>query len=153
MDTVAITSPFKDRSLDEVTGAVIGASIRIHKDLGSGLLESVYEAVLARMLEKRGFAVSRQQPIPINYCGMHFDHGFRADLVVDARVIVEIKSVEKVAEIHSRQLLTYLRLASLPVGLLVNFGAATLIQGVHRIVNDLNPLESRGIAINRRGIQ
>ena len=137
------------RSLDDVTGAVIGASIRIHKELGPGLLESVYEAVLGRVLEQQGFAVTRQHPIAIDNCDMHFDHGFRADLIVDARVIVEIKSVEILSDIHSKQLLTYLRLAHLPVGLLINFGAVTLIRGMHRIVNALNPSESPRISINR----
>lgn len=125
------------RELDDITGAIVDASLKIHIDLGPGLLESVYEMVLARALDKRGFNVERQKGIRFEYDGMLFQDGFRADLLVEERVIVEIKSVEKLAPVHSKQLLTYLRLMKLPVGLLINFGATTLKEGLHRIVNNL----------------
>ena len=123
--------------LDDITGAVVDSAMKIHKELGPGLLESVYEVVLARALEKRGFQVARQTPIRFEYDGMVFEDGFRVDLLVDGRVIVELKFVEKLAPVHSKQLLTYLRLTNLPVGLLINFGSATLKEGLYRIVNKL----------------
>ena len=125
------------KELDDITGAVVDSAMKIHKELGPGLLESVYEVVLARALEKRGFQVARQTPIRFEYDGMVFEDGFRVDLLVDGRVIVELKSVEKLAPVHSKQLLTYLRLMNLPVGLLINFGSATLKEGLYRIVNKL----------------
>jgi GxxExxY protein len=127
------------KELDDITGAVVDAAMKIHMELGPGLLESVYEAVLARALERRGFHVRRQQVIRFEYDGMVFEEGFRVDLLVEDRVVVELKSVEKIAPVHSKQVLTYLRLMNLPVGLLVNFGAATLKEGLHRIVNHLPP--------------
>ena len=134
--------------LDGVTGAVIDAAIKIHRELGPGLLESVYEAVLARDLSRRGFAVERQKVVPFVYDGMQFEEGLRIDLLIDGRVIVELKSVEKLAPVHSKQVLTYLRLMRLPVGLLVNFGAATLKEGLHRIVNNLTPSASPRLRVN-----
>src|SRR5436190_14653592 len=98
------------RELDDITETTIDAAIQIHIDLGPGLLESVYEAVLARALERRGFRVERQKPIRFEYDGLPFEEGFRADLVVEGRVIAELKSVEKLTPVHSKQLLTYLRL-------------------------------------------
>ena len=125
-------------ALDEITGAVVDAAVRIHVELGPGLLESVYEAVLGRALEKRGFRVARQRGIRFEYDGMVFEEGFRIDLLVEDRVVVELKSVEKLAPVHGKQLLTYLRLMDLPVGLLINFGAATLKEGLRRVVNNLS---------------
>lgn len=127
------------------------ASLRIHRDLGPGLLESVYEAVLARALEQRGFQVARQQAIRFEYDGIVFEEGFRTDLLVDNRVIVELKSVERLAAVHSKQLLTYLKLMNIPVGLLINFGAATLREGLHRIVNGLPASASPRLRVNRGG--
>jgi GxxExxY protein len=125
------------RELDDITGTIVDSSLQIHRDLGPGLLESVYEAVLARALEQRGFQVQRQQAIRFEYEGLVFEEGFRADLLVENRVIVELKSVERLTRAHSKQLLTYLKLTKKPVGLLINFGAATLREGLHRIVNGL----------------
>ena len=127
------------KELDDITGAVVDAALKIHKDLGPGLLESVYEVVLARELDRRGFKVERQKPIRFEYDGMVFEEGFRTDLLVESRVVVELKSVEDIASVHSKQLLTYLRLMHLPVGLLINFGAATFKEGLRRIVNNLPP--------------
>ncbi len=125
------------KELDDVTGAIVDAALKIHMDLGPGLLESVYEVVLARALQKRGFCVERQKVIRFEYDGMVFEEGFRTDLLVEDRVVVEIKSAERLAPVHAKQVLTYLRLMNLPVGLLVNFGAATLKEGLQRIVNNL----------------
>ena len=137
------------RELDEITGGVIDAAMKIHRELGPGLLESVYEAVLARALERRGFHVARQKVIQFEYDGMVFEEGFRIDLLVDDRVVVELKSVEKLAPVHSKQLLTYLRLMNLSVGLLLNFGAPTLKEGLHRVVNNLQPSASPRLRVNQ----
>jgi iron complex transport system substrate-binding protein len=137
------------KELDDITGAIVDAALKIHLEIGPGLLESVYEAVLARALERRGFHVERQKAIRFEYDGMVFEEGFRADLLVEDRVVVELKSVEKLAPVHSKQLLTYLRLMNLPVGLLINFGAATLKEGLHRIVNNLQPSASPHLQVNQ----
>jgi GxxExxY protein len=135
-------------ALDDITGAIIDSAMKIHRELGPGLLESVYEVVLAREVETRGFRVQRQRPVRIEYDGWLFEEGFRADLVVEARVVVEIKSVERLAPVHSKQLLTYLRLMDLEVGLLINFGEATLKEGLHRVVNGLSPSASPRLRVN-----
>jgi GxxExxY protein len=137
------------KELDDITGAVVDAAMKIHMELGPGLLESVYEAVLARSLVRRGFKVERQKPIRFEYDGMVFEEGFRADLLVEGQVVVELKSVEKLAPVHSKQLLTYLRLMHLPVGLLINFGAATLKEGLQRIVNNLPASASPSLRLNQ----
>ena len=137
------------KELDEITGTIVDAAVKIHMDLGPGILESVYEAVLARALEKRGLKVERQKVVRFEYDGMIFDEGFRADILVDDRVIIELKSVEKLAPVHGKQLLTYLRLMHLPVGLLINFGAVTLKEGLHRIVNNLPASASPRIRVNQ----
>jgi iron complex transport system substrate-binding protein len=137
------------KELDDITGAVVDAAVQIHMELGPGLLESVYEVVLARELGRRGFQVERQKPIRFEYDGMVFEEGFRTDLLIENRVVVELKSVEKVAPVHSKQLLTYLRLMHLPVGLLINFGAATLKEGLHRVVNNLPSSASPRLRVNQ----
>jgi GxxExxY protein len=137
-------------SLDEIAGEIVDTSIRIHQDLGPGLLESVYEAILAKILAIRGLTVERQNPVCFQYDGISFDDGFRVDLLVEGRVVVELKSVEKVAPVHSKQLLTYLRLMNLPVGLLINFGAATLKDGLHRVVNKLDCSASPRLRVNQK---
>ncbi len=137
------------KELDDITGAIVDAALKIHRELGPGLLESVYEAVLARALEKRGFTVERQKTIRFEYDGMIFEEGFRVDLLVDARVVVELKSVEKLAPVHGKQVLTYLRLMNLRAGLLINFGSATLKEGLHRIVNQLPATASPRLRMNQ----
>ncbi len=122
-------------SINDITGAIVDAALQIHRDMGPGLLESVYEAVLAKKLESRGMKVERQKTLRFVYDGMSFDEGFRMDLLVEDQVIVELKSVEQTAPVHKKQLLTYLKLAGKPVGLLINFGAATLKEGVTRVIN------------------
>lgn len=124
------------RDVEEVAALVVDAALQLHRDLGPGLLESVYEAVLARMLEKRGLSVERQKPVPINYQGIELNEGFRLDLLVDGQLIVELKSVEAIHPVHPKQLLTYLRLMNLPLGLLINFGAPLLKAGLKRVVNN-----------------
>ena len=122
---------------NEIAHEIVDAAFHIHKALGPGLLETVYEVVLARELEKRGLSVVRQQPVLIVYGDLKFDEGFRADLIVDGKVIVELKSVEQTAPVHKKQLLTYLRLADKRLGLLINFGSAVIKDGIFRIVNGL----------------
>jgi iron complex transport system substrate-binding protein len=120
---------------NEVTSVIIAASLKIHRDLGPGLLESVYEMVLTRELARRGLAVECQKSIPIIYDGQEFPDPFRADLLVASSILVELKSVEALQPVHSKQLLTYLRLARLKVGLLINFNVPLLKDGINRIVN------------------
>ncbi len=120
---------------NEITQAILAAAFHVHSSLGPGLLESVYEAVLAYELRKRGLRVERQKAIQIRYDDLDFDEGFRADLVVEDTVIVELKSLEKLAAVHPKQLLTYLRLSGKRVGLLLNFGETSLKHGIERIIN------------------
>ena len=122
--------------LNEITGRIVDASYTIHTKLGPGLLESVYEKVLVYELEKRGLRVEKQVPVPIMYDDLEFDEGFRADIIVENSVIVELKSVEKTAPVHKKQLLTYLRLADKRVGLLINFGEHLIKDGITRLVNN-----------------
>ena len=114
---------------------MVDCGFRLHKDLGPGLLESVYEAILTAVLSDLGFHVDRQKPIPIEYNGLALPDAFRADLIVENSLIIEIKSVEQLAPVHGKQLLTYLRLLKQPLGLLLNFGAPTFRDGIKRIVN------------------
>jgi len=123
------------RNVNEVTREIIDAAYAVHSRLGPGLFESVYEAVLGKAVEHRGLAVRRQVPVPLEIDGLHFEEAFRIDLLIDERVVVELKSIEKLAPVHAKQVLTYLRLMDLEVGLLINFGGATLREGLRRIVN------------------
>ena len=122
---------------NEIAKVVVDAAFHIHVKLGPGLLESVYETVLAYELERRGLRVVRQQPIPVVYDNLKFDEGFRADLIVEDQLIVELKSVETIHPVHKKQLLTYLRLADRRLGLLINFGEALIKDGITRIANGL----------------
>jgi len=122
---------------NDIARLIVDAAYQVHTTLGPGLLESVYEAVLTYELEKRGLEVRRQTAIPVVYEQMSFDEGFRADLLVQGKVIVELKSVEKIAPVHQKQLLTYLRLANKRLGLLINFGEALIKNGITRVVNRL----------------
>jgi GxxExxY protein len=117
--------------------------------LGPGLLESVYEAVLAVNLARNGLAVERQKPVHIEYEGMILGEGFRADLLVEGRLIIELKSIEWLSPLHGKQLLTYLRLLDQPLGLLMNFGAATFRKGVRRIVNNHTDFGSSRLRVNQ----
>jgi iron complex transport system substrate-binding protein len=125
-----------------LAGLAVDAAYHLYRDLGPGLLESVYETLLARRLERLGLSVDRQKPVDIIYDGARFRAAFTADLLVEYRLLIELKSTERIAPVHVQQLLTYLRLMDLPLGLLMNFGAATFREGVRRVVNDHRPLAS-----------
>ena len=120
---------------NEIGDIVVDSAVRLHKALGPGLLETVYEAMLAHELRQRGLQVDRQVSVPIQYAGITFDEGFRADLIVGGKVILELKSVERVTHAHKKQVLTYLRLSGLKLGYLLNFGEALMKNGISRIVN------------------
>ena len=122
---------------NEIATMIVDASYKVHKTLGPGLLESAYEAVLAYELERRDAVVSRQQVIPVVYESVRLEEGYRADLVVNGKVIVELKSVEKIVPLHKKQLLTYLKLANMRLGLLINFGDNLIKDGITRVVNGL----------------
>jgi GxxExxY protein len=122
---------------NDIAKEIVDAAFKVHTTLGPGLLESVYEAVLAQELRKRSLKVERQAPIPVVYEEVRLEEGFRADLVVQDKVLVELKSVEKVAPVHKKQVLTYLRLANMKLGLLINFGEALIKDGITRVVNGL----------------
>ena len=134
--------------IDDITGEIVDAAYKLHTRLGPGLLESVYEVVLAKELERRGLKVERQKSVPFEFDGMRFEEGFRADLLVEGVVVVELKSVENLAPVHSKQLLTYLRLLNLTTGLLINFGAATLKEGLHRVINGYKPSASPRLRVS-----
>lgn len=137
------------RDIEEVAGLVVDTALRLHRDLGPGLLESVYEAVLAKMLEQRGLFVERQKPVPIRYHGIELNEGFRLDLLVEQQLIVELKSVENIHPVHPKQVLTYLRLMNLPLGLLINFGAPLLKDGLQRIVNQHTDFASSRLRVHQ----
>lgn len=124
------------KDLEELARTAVDCGFRIHKELGPGLLESVYEAILANSLERRGLFVERQKPLPISFEGVQLNEGYRVDLLVERMLIIEIKSVERLASVHGKQLLTYLRLAQQPLGLLMNFGGETFKEGVRRVANN-----------------
>ncbi|MEQ9663760.1 MAG: GxxExxY protein [Parasphingopyxis sp.] len=123
-------------SVEELARVAVDAGFHIHKELGPALLESVYEAVLAFALEERGLKIDRQKPVGIHFKGLAIQEGFRADILVEDRLLIELKSVERLQAVHGKQVLTYLRLLDLPLGLLMNFGAATFKEGIKRIVNN-----------------
>lgn len=122
---------------NKISKLILDSAIDVHKALGPGLLESVYEIVLAYELKQRGLRVDRQMPISIHYKNMTFNEAFRADLVVEGKVIVELKSVEQVLDSHKKQVQTYLRLTGCKLGFLLNFGEALMKRGVTRVVNGL----------------
>ena len=122
---------------NDLTGIIVDTSLDIHRRLGPGLLESVYLAVLAYELRKRGLRLETEVPMPVVWEQVKLDVGYRADMIVEGSVIVELKSIESVAPVHKKQLLTYLRLADIRVGLLINFGLELLKDGIHRIANNI----------------
>jgi GxxExxY protein len=124
------------RGIEELARLAIDAGFHIHRELGPGLFESVYEALLALKLGEAGLSVQRQVPISIDYEGVSLGEGFRADLLVENKLILEIKSIERLSPLHTKQLLTYLRLLQQPLGLLMNFGGMTFREGVKRVVNE-----------------
>jgi GxxExxY protein len=124
-------------NINHLTGEVIGAAIEVHKHLGPGLLESAYEECLCHELSLRKIIYERQKPLPINYKQVKLDCGYRLDLVVEDKVILELKSCERIEDIHKAQLLTYLKLSGLQLGLILNFNVPIMKEGVVRVVNNL----------------
>lgn len=127
------------RDVEDLARIAVDCGLRIHRDLGPGLLESVYETVLATWLRRTGLSVEQQKPVEIRFDGLIFREGFRADLVVEGRLLIEVKSVDWLAPVHSKQLLTYLRLSGRPLGLLMNFGGMSFRDGVRRLANNYFP--------------
>jgi GxxExxY protein len=136
-----------EMEINKITATIIGAAIAVHRLLGPGLLESAYEACLAFELERRGLEVERQKPLPVRYRGMELECGYRLDLLVEQKVIVELKTVEALAPIHDAQLLTYLRISGHEVGLLINFNVAELRRGVRRLVNAFSDPPPRSLRL------
>lgn len=126
-------------NIDDISSSVIAEAIGIHRELGPGLFENVYETVLAGRLEKVGLLAERQVPVPIEFDGHAFGAAFKIDILVERSLVLEIKSVETLTRAHARQLTTYLRLTKQPVGLLMNFSAATMKEGIRRMVNNYRP--------------
>ena len=124
--------------IDEITGIVIDEAIAIHRELGPGLFENVYETVLAGRIAARGLKVARQLAVPIEFDGHLFDPAFRLDILIEDRLVIEVKAVERLSQTHIRQLLTYLRLLKQPVGLLLNFNHSTMKDGIRRVANEYN---------------
>ncbi len=124
------------RDIEDIARIAIDCGFSLHKDIGPGLLESVYEALLFESLKERGLSAQRQMPVPITFKGVALTEGFRVDLLVENTLLIELKSTESFALVHAKQVLTYSRLMRLPLGLLMNFGAATFKEGVRRIAND-----------------
>ncbi len=120
---------------NEIGTIIVDCAVHLHQALGPGLLESVYEVTLTRQLEKKGLSVQRQVPVPIIFEGEEFEEGFRADLIIEGKVIIELKSVEKTNPAHKKQLLTYLRLTGMKLGYLLNFGESLMKEGITRIIN------------------
>lgn len=127
------------RSVDEISGEIVDAAYKLHTALGPGLLESAYESLLARGLEKRGLKVERQKVVTFDFDGQRIVDGLRIDLLVENTIVVEAKSVERLLPVHTKQVITYLRAMNLRVGLLINFGGATLQEGLRRVVNGYEP--------------
>jgi GxxExxY protein len=122
--------------IEQLATVAIDCGYHLHRDIGPGLLESVYELLLAESLAERGLSVQRQVIVPITFKGRTIDNALRADLIVEGRLLIELKSTERHAPVHAKQVLTYIRLLKLPIGLLMNFGAATFKEGTKRLVND-----------------
>jgi len=147
-DSHGDTKARKDK--EAIAAILVDCAFRLHRDLGPGLLETVYEVVLAKMLRDHGLEVERQKAIAIHYAGFTFEEGFRADLIIEGTVLVELKSVENLSPVHSKQVLTYLRLLNLPLGLLINFGSATFKEGCKRIVNGPQSFASSCLRVNQK---
>lgn len=122
---------------NEIATIIVDCCYKVHVALGPGLLESVYEEILSYELVKAGLSIKRQHPIPVVYEAVRMDMGFRADLIVEDKVVIEVKSVEAIAPVHGKQVLTYLKLTNLKLGILVNFNVALIKEGIQRVVNNL----------------
>ncbi|MEP7129682.1 MAG: GxxExxY protein [Sphingomicrobium sp.] len=137
------------QDVETLSEIAVDCGFHIHQGLGPGLLESVYEALMASSLAPRGLSVERQKVIPVEFHGMSFAEGFRADLVVEDQLLIEVKSIDRLAPVHGKQLLTYLRLTKQPLGLLMNFGAATFKEGLRRVVNRHTNFASSRLRVNQ----
>lgn len=135
--------------VEQLSAIAVDCGLQVHRDLGPGMLESAYEAVLAHLLVQRGLAVERQKIIPLHYAGLVIDQGFRADLVVEGRLLIELKAVERLSLVHGRQVLTYLKFMNLSVGLLMNFSTEKFRDGLKRIVNNHVETKNSRLGINR----
>ena len=135
--------------VEEVASIAVDCGLKVHQGLGPGLLESAYEAVLANVITKRGLSVERQRIIPIQFDDLIIDDGFRADLLVEGKLLIELKSIERLVPVHGKQVLTYLRFLNLPEGLLMNFGAPTFREGLRRIVNQHVNTSSSPLRVNK----
>ena len=133
---------------DDIAGEILEAAIVVHRELGPGLMESVYETVLAHELTTRGLHVRRQQPVRLEHQGRVFPEAFRVDILVENTVVIELKSVARIEPVFVRQLLTYLRLMKLPVGLILNFGCLTMMAGTRRVVNNAPPQANSRVRVN-----
>jgi len=138
-----------DRNVEELSTVVVDAAFRLHRRIGPGLLESVYEALLARALTRQGVRVERQRMVEFEFDGLRFSEGMKLDLLVEGLLVIELKSVERLAPVHTKQVLTYLRLMNLPIGLLINFGAPTFKEGVRRIVNHHTDFTASRLRVNQ----
>jgi len=144
------TETQRHREWNEITEKIIGAAIEVHRELGPGLLKAVYEECLAWELRESSVSCERQKPIPVSYKGRTLDADYRIDLIVDAMVVVEVKAVDALHPVHFAQLLSYLVLTNSPLGLLINFNEAHLIEGVHRVANKNANLPRAESSSNRR---
>ena len=125
-----------EMEVEELARIAVDCGFHLHRDLGPGLLESAYEVLMAESLRQRGLTVERQIALPLKYNGVVVDNAFKIDLLVERSLVIELKSVERLAPVHGKQVLTYLRLMDLPLGLLMNFGQATFKDGLKRVAND-----------------
>ena len=120
---------------NEIGFIIVDTAVHLHQELGPGLFENVYEVILTKLLAKKGLAIQRQVSIPIEFKGEHFDEGFWVDLFVEGKVIIELKSVEKITPVHKKQLLTYLKLTNTKLGFILNFGEEVMKDGINRVIN------------------
>jgi len=135
--------------VEELSAIAVDCGLQVHKDLGPGMLESAYEAVLAHLLMKKGLSVERQKVIPITYAGLEIEHGFRADLIIENQLLIELKTVERLSMVHARQVRTYLKFTGLHVGLLMNFSSEKFTDGLKRIVNNHSATQNSRLDINQ----
>lgn len=135
--------------VEELSAIAVDCGLQVHRDLGPGMLESAFEAVLAHLLAKRGLNVERQKVIPIAYDGLVIDQGFRADIVIENKLLIELKAVERLSPVHARQVTTYLKFMNLPVGLLMNFSCEKFSEGLRRLVNNHRETSNSRLSVNR----
>ena len=134
--------------VEELSAIAVDCGLKVHRELGPGMLESAYEAVLAHLLAKRGLNVERQKVIPIIYDGSIIEQGFPADIVVENRLLIELKTVERLLPVHARQVTTNLKFMNLPIGLLMNFSSEKFVDGLKRLVNNHNETSKSALKIN-----